>query len=314
VKVLVVCNMWPEIGSENRGIFVAEQVQSLKDKGLQVETLYIDTRGNKSSYGRFLPELWARTRRDHFDLIHAHYGLVGAALAPWRAHPVLVTFHGSDVYIPWQRRISKLGAKAATKSIFVSRTLREAMGVPGEVIPCGIDLSVFSPRSRSESQKKFGIDPDRPAILFPASRNNPAKGWPLFEEALKHLPLAPQIVEMKGIPRLEVASLLAAVDVMVVTSHYEGGPIVVKEALACGLPVVTVPVGEVCERLRGVDGCAIVPRKAEALASAIETALHSRLRRLKPDFERIQQLSLSNVADDLIAVYESTQNQWRAAR
>ena len=56
-----------------------------------------------------------------------------------------------------------------------------------------------------------------------------------------------------------VPLILNASDALLVTSRYEGSPNIVKEAMACGLPVVTVPVGDVAERLAGVSPSWIVP-------------------------------------------------------
>jgi len=48
---------------------------------------------------------------------------------------------------------------------------------------------------------------------------------------------------------------LNASNVLLLTSLHEGSPTVVKEALACGLPVVSVDVGDVAERIEGIEGC-----------------------------------------------------------
>jgi glycosyltransferase involved in cell wall biosynthesis len=61
---------------------------------------------------------------------------------------------------------------------------------------------------------------------------------------------------------------------MIVTSLHEGSPTAVKEALACNLPVVSVPVGDVSDVISGVDGCSIVnTRDPSEIARAIETAV-----------------------------------------
>jgi teichuronic acid biosynthesis glycosyltransferase TuaC len=46
---------------------------------------------------------------------------------------------------------------------------------------------------------------------------------------------------------------LDASDVLLVTSHHEGSPAIVKGALPCNLPVVSTPVGDVKERLAAVQ-------------------------------------------------------------
>ena len=48
---------------------------------------------------------------------------------------------------------------------------------------------------------------------------------------------------------------MCAADVLLLTSITEGSPQVIKEALACGCPIVSVDVGDVKERVMGVYGC-----------------------------------------------------------
>ena len=73
----------------------------------------------------------------------------------------------------------------------------------------------------------------------------------------------------RGIARIEVAGVMNAVDVTVMTSDYEGSPVAVRESLACETPVVSVSVGDVPELLAGLPGCAVVERSERLLADAI---------------------------------------------
>jgi glycosyltransferase involved in cell wall biosynthesis len=76
------------------------------------------------------------------------------------------------------------------------------------------------------------------------------------------------------LPHHEVAALMSACDVLVCTSMQEGSPNAVKEALACNLPVVSVRVGDVPARLRGISGCELCPDdRAESIAAALERVL-----------------------------------------
>ena len=68
--------------------------------------------------------------------------------------------------------------------------------------------------------------------------------------------------------------LMCAVDALLMTSFTEGSPQVIKEALACGCPIVSVDVGDVKERIDGVDGCYVAEtRHATELASLLQNAM-----------------------------------------
>jgi glycosyltransferase involved in cell wall biosynthesis len=67
--------------------------------------------------------------------------------------------------------------------------------------------------------------------------------------------LGAKLVTLHGQPHDSVATYLSACDALLMTSSSEGSPTIVKEALASGLPVVSVPVGDVGTRVRGVPEC-----------------------------------------------------------
>ncbi len=74
--------------------------------------------------------------------------------------------------------------------------------------------------------------------------------------------------------RNHVADLLAAADLFVLPSLFEGLPLVVLEALAAGVPVIATQIAGTDEIISdGVSGRLVTPGSAEALAAAINEAL-----------------------------------------
>jgi glycosyltransferase involved in cell wall biosynthesis len=94
-----------------------------------------------------------------------------------------------------------------------------------------------------------------------------------------------------------------ASDCLLVASDSEGSPTVVQEALACGLPIVSVPVGDIAERLRDVNHSRVVPRGKAALASAIVELTRKPLR--SNGRAKISEISLDAIAGQLKGLYES---------
>ncbi len=278
MRVLCLTNMYPSPAEPAAGSFVRDQVDDLRDLGVDVEVLAFDGRVRKSNYARAAAQLRARLRRGSFDLVHAHYGLTGAVSLTQRRVPVVTTFHGSDVgYIPWQSKVSWLVARATTP-IFVARTHAERIGMAtARVIPAGVSLREFNVAPRSEARRRLGWPEGGQYILLPGARANERKGAPLFDAVVELLrsDIPVSAVTLEGFERQQVCDVLNAVDVVLMTSLWEGSPVTVKEALACGTPVVSVEVGDVPQMIDGLPGCSCRPRDVHSLAGGVSAALRS---------------------------------------
>jgi glycosyltransferase involved in cell wall biosynthesis len=110
-------------------------------------------------------------------------------------------------------------------------------------------------------------------------------------------------VSLENFSREEVANVMNAVDVTLVTSNFEGSPVAVKESLACMTPVVSVPVGDLPQLVSGLPGCEIVPRDPLELADAILRALSSGRDPILR--HRAELLSRRRMAERTVALYES---------
>ena len=306
MNVLVLTNMYPTEAEPWFGSFVRDQVEDLRGLGLDVEVLAFDGRRHAGEYGRAARRARQLARTGRFDLVHAHYGLTGAAALAQRAAPVVTTFHGSDTGgVPWQRIVSAAVARKAVP-IFVNRAGARLLWYRGGyVIPAGVDTELFLPADRAAVRRELGWSDDRRYILFPSSRRNRVKRPDLFAAVIAALDAAGVgvvPVYLENLSRARAAAVIAASDLTLVTSDWEGSPVTVRESLACQTPVVSVPVGDLEETLEGLPGCEIAPRDPAALAAAVRRALTaSRSTELR---QRALQTSRRRTAERVAAVYE----------
>jgi glycosyltransferase involved in cell wall biosynthesis len=303
MRILLVTNIYPTAARPTHGVYVAEQAQSLISRGHEIDVLHLRRFGQRARYVSGIVEIARARRRFLPDLIHAHYGLTGA-IAVFQPAPVVVTYHGSDVMVDWQRRISRIAARRASANVVVSERQRTLLDVPRtQVIPCGVDPELFRPYPREKARARLHLDPAERWILFAGAFDNPVKNFALLETALAESPgLTVRVKEMAGIARSDVPWWMAAADVLVLTSHSEGSPMVVKEALFCGLPVIATPVGDVPERIGAIAGCRVVDPSPPAVRASVDDAL-ARRERLDLPQEVLAELRLDRIAERIESVY-----------
>ena len=322
IRLLAVTNMYPSAARPAYGSFVREQVESLRAVGVDPHVLFIDGRTSKAEYLRDFRRV-RRAARGEFDLIHAHYGLTGFFALLQRRLPVVITYHGDDLLgttgldgrLTLKSRVARaLGRWAAARAhavVVVSPELFEALPEGptrqrAQVLPMGVDLARFSPVPREEACRALFLDPGRRRVLFAADPRLPGKRFGLAEAAVRIARRHDASVELRvvnGMPPERMPLEMSACDALVLTSIHEGSPMVVKEALACNLPVVSVDVGDVAERTRGIAGCRLVPPEPTAIASALGEVLHAGTR---GDGRRVvESVSIGRVAEKLVTIYRS---------
>lgn len=299
MKILIVC-------SKNSGRiapFITDQVEALQESGVNCECFTVEGKGIKGYLLNLLP-LWRKIRAYKPDIVHAHYGLSGVLANLQRKVPVVTTYHGSDINNPEIRRFSKIAIRLSAWNIFVSQKNIQLSGVEKRfsLIPCGVDTTVFKPMDKAICRQKFGFDPDEKLILFAGAFDNKVKNPELAIAAVAKIPDA-RLLELKGYNRMQVAELMNAVDVCLMTSHTEGSPQFVKEALACNCPVVSVNVGDVEELLDGVENCRIVERDANMISENLNALLLSSVRSDGNKKIRNSGLAADRVAEKLKEIY-----------
>ena len=298
--------------------FIVEQADALQQLGCEIEWFGVLGKGI-SGYLKTIPKLRVKIRECKPDIIHAHYGLscLLANLAT-RSVPVVSTYHGSDINESKVLPFSKVAMWLSAWNIFVSQRNVD-IAKPRKhwsFIPCGVNL----PQPWSELQKQKVeqltlnqwvegmLEEGKKHVLFAGAFDNSVKDPELAKSVIAALDDV-DLIELKGYIRDQVNALMYNCDAFLMTSKTEGSPQVVKEALACGCPIVSVDVGDVAERTSGVEGCFVVPsREPKEIAAALEKALAFDGRTSGRD--RIIELGLTNdiVAKRIIKVYEDIIN------
>ncbi|QCX39124.1 glycosyltransferase family 4 protein [Aureibaculum algae] len=239
------------------------------------------------------------------DMVHAHYGLSGLLSVLQRKVPTVITFHGSDLNDKKVRPFSLLAHRWSKKSIFVSKKLADIAKYKNEsVIPCGVDFSIFYPIDKLVARKKLNLDLQKKYILFSSAFNNQVKNFPLAKKAIEKIKDNNiEVLELKGFDRQQVALLMNAVDLALLTSFTEGSPQFVKEAMASNLPVVSVDVGDVKNVIRGTKHCYITSYNVEEISSKIKVILKDSAK--TDGREKILHFNNETIANQLIELYKT---------
>jgi glycosyltransferase involved in cell wall biosynthesis len=224
-------------------------------------------------------------RTEHVDVVHTHnpHALIYGAPAAGLARTSIVhTKHGANPDVPrrrWLRRVAStlVDACVAVTPALAALARRDQDCNPDllHVIPNGIDMYRFAPRAeaRRRIRAELGI-PEDAWVVGTVGRLAPEKDHALLIDAMapllderRHLvivgdgperdtlrrrvndTLRGDYVHLTG-ARDDVENLLAAFDTFVLSSKTEGLPLVLLEAMATELPVISSAVGGVPDVIR----------------------------------------------------------------
>jgi glycosyltransferase involved in cell wall biosynthesis len=262
-------------------------------------------------------------RKARVDVVHTHnpqalvYGAPAAGLA---RVPCVHTKHGVNPDPARRMWLRRAASKMVDAYVAVTPTLArlavdhaECDPLKLRVIPNGVDTRRFAPdaEARKRIRSELGI-PEAAWVVGTVGRLSPEKNQGLLIEAMapmldprRHLvivgdgpqrqdlearaqaTLRPERIHFTG-PREDVAALLASFDAFALTSHSEGLPLVLLEAMAAGVPVVATAVGGVPDLVEhgrtgslvpAGDGTALLTelvRLSTRPQSALETAVTAR--------------------------------------
>ena len=316
MKILIVCS-YRSFRPDGINQFIKEQVNAVSALGVECEYYLVRGKGF-TGYISEIQQLRRAIRRFRPDIIHAHYGLCGLlANITTRKTPVVTTYHGSDINNPKSRKFSLISLRLSAWNIFVSKRIMNIVhGTENRrcsLIPCGVDLTDDQLQTRINARKAMGWNEKDKKVLF-AGMFEAIKDPDLANAAIdivrNTMGYNVELLELRGYSRQEVNRLMCAVDSLLMTSKTEGSPQVIKEALACGCPIVSTDVGDVAERVNGIEGCFIAHTRnpqeiAESLMKAIEFQGETKGR------ERIIEAGLDNnqIARQIIEIYNRVKNQ-----
>jgi teichuronic acid biosynthesis glycosyltransferase TuaC len=302
-------------------IFAKRQVNALEKAGVVTERFFLESRTSPTILFREFLRFRRCLRAFRPDIVHAHYGTMTSFFcAVTCGTPLVITFRGTDV--KWDDDVSGLQVRAghvlsrlstwrAAAVICVAGVLRDglwtaALRREAEVIVGSVNLDLFQPMPRAEARAKVGWDAGGKTALFNIGNAPRRKRLDLAEGAVafaqkKHPDL--RLVTMAGeVTPERVPLMMSAADCLLMTSDVEGSPNVVKEAMSCNLPVVSVDVGDVVERLSEVRPSRVVERTPEALGRAVVEILDANCRSNGREIA-VRDLSEQRNVERVMAVY-----------
>jgi len=248
-----------------------------------------------------------------FDLVQCHLtyaNIIGTLCGRLAGLPVVNTLHSTeDVLEEFPPMIGFLETWAmrswANRIVAVGYTISDSFqarlrGRSIEVIPNAVSMPVRITRAeRIKLRKEMAGNPSK-TIVISVGRFAPAKGYEDLILAFSMLvPSHPDIVLLlvgdgplfgdirnliskSGLGknvfllgmRADVPSLLAASDLYVSSSHWEGLPLAILEAMTAGLPSIATGVGDIPSVVTADIGLVVPPHQPQAIAEAIAKLLN----------------------------------------
>ena len=300
--------------------FVKLLVKVISDEGIKTEHLLITKTANPFKIHSQVKSLREMTKIFNPQIVVANYGTyTGLLVAVFGRHPKVIIFRGTDLNPDYSsvstvHRIAMLTASHIASflvdgMICVSRELYERLwhkSKPVTIIPDPTNLDLFRTLDREDCRVKLGWNTDKPIAVFFSHGGRKEKRPDLAEIIRSRIQASDPHVELKIIFQASLSEMpvyLNAADCLLFLSETEGSPNLIREACACNLPIVTVPVGDVAEVLEHVHPSRIVARDIEALTA--ETVRISRLRVRSNGREHILKYGTKIVARKHIEFYES---------
>jgi glycosyltransferase involved in cell wall biosynthesis len=310
--------MYPTPENPAYGSFVRTQAESLKRAGVDLDVLVLRSRFQKLSYVKGIFQVRRRVARSWVDVIHAHYSYAGVVARMQRKAPLVVTYHGDDLLgtidqtgkktcwsgavVALGRLLARYADAAIVQSVEMASKLERARVY---VLPHEIDLDVFQPTEREQAREALGLETSKKYLLFAANPEIAVKRFPLAKAVAEHLAEQDPAVELIVVSKetqQRLALYMSACDALIFPSYQEGSPNIIKQAMACNLPIVATDVGDVRQIIGETNGCYVCNPSVTEFADCMKLIFANRKR--TDGREHVRHLDSSAVAAKLIEVYQ----------
>ncbi|ELZ11156.1 group 1 glycosyl transferase [Halovivax asiaticus JCM 14624] len=297
--------------------FYQNQIKALEEEGCDITHL---SPGDQSESYQEQQSI-SRTHFDYFklypdilkeplgeyDIIHANNGKVAPFALGQLSCPVVLTFWGTDLMERYQK-MCRICSRFADEVIVPSPAMSPYLPVDHSVIPFGVDPSVFRPIEKEEARSQLGWDQEKTIVLFPYPKSRSIKRFDLAKRIVRNLDADICLQSVSGIPHESMPVYMNASDSLLVTSRRESGPMVIKEAALCNVPVVSTDVGFAEQVLSRIEN-SYVSKTEEELEHHLQCVLDDS-RRSDGREKLIDTIGLSRMANRILDVYNrSIDNQ-----
>lgn len=290
---------------------VENQAKSLESEGLNLSFFLV--KGGFLGYLISIVKLRKHLTYNNYDVVHAHYSYSAFVATLAGANPLVVSLLGSDAYkgsgISFITRCLSNRSWAAT--IVKTLDMQQRLGLnKARIIPNGVNVERFRPIPRDEARQRLGYSKKSKLVVFVADPARNEKNFSLavtsVNEANKMCEFTIELMPVYNIPNEEIPYYMNAADAFLLTSNREGGVNVVKEAMACNIPVVATDVGDVRKNIEQVNGCYVCEHDSKPISNAIVDAIRIGKSNGR---ERLFELGLDSktTAMKIIEIYEKVQ-------
>ncbi|UII27946.1 glycosyltransferase family 4 protein [Fulvivirga maritima] len=326
VNILQVTNAYPTEKFPLHGIFVKEQLNSLRKLNCEFDLYVINGKEEgKKAYYKAYKEL--RSILPKYNVIHCHHllaALVVLLIKP--AHTkVLVSFlsdGGKELILP-NFGFNKLVGERLFRYVSLNSDIRIfKKGIPGKFkddpnsyyLPNGVNMDFFYPKGKFSSKEKLGLDQSKKYILFASlnNRDRREKRYDIFKETLCILKDEYGYDDVEELLLIKVERDLVplyfnAAELHLLTSDFEGSPNSVKESLSCNTSVVSTDVGNVRELVNGLEGCFVSDsNNPRDLAALVDKSFKKNIAENKYRESIVKlKLDMESVAIELLKIYKS---------